>query len=101
MHLSRGWSQPCWAVTRRDELIGSARLLKTDPMSGLYESRFVADGCERARAAAEPQIRADVERQYASRIAAASLIHRWRLKREMNKQIAKLVAQVAPPDALF
>lgn len=65
------------------------------------ESGVVADGYDRARAAAESAIRAEVERQYAGRIANASVIQRWLLKREMNKLIAKRVSQIASPDALY
>jgi uncharacterized membrane protein len=70
-------------------------------MKTSHESGYVADGCERARAAIEPQIRAAVERQYASRIATASIIQRWRLKRQMNRQIAERLAHIAPPNALY
>ena len=76
-------------------------LLKTRSMKTSHESGFLADGCERARAATEPQIRADVEREYANRIAAAYIIQRWWLNREMNKQIAERVARIASPDALY
>ncbi len=65
------------------------------------KSGFVANGCERARFAAEPQIRADVEREYESRIATASIIQRWRLKWEMNRLIQKRLSQIAPRDALY
>jgi hypothetical protein len=70
-------------------------------MSSSRESRFVVDGYERARAAAEPQIRADVEQEYAIQLVNASVIERWRLKREMARVIAKRIDQAAPPDALY
>ncbi|MEZ6138510.1 MAG: hypothetical protein R3C53_26810 [Pirellulaceae bacterium] len=70
-------------------------------MKTSHETGFVADGFQRARVATESQIRKDIEREYASRIATASIIQRWRLKREMKKQIAERVARVAPPDALY
>ncbi len=70
-------------------------------MNASRESRIVVDGCSRARAAAEPKVRADVERQYADRLATASMIQRWRLKLEMKKQIAEQLAKIAPPDALY
>jgi hypothetical protein len=70
-------------------------------MNTSRESGLVANGCERARLAAEPQIRAEVEREYESRIANASLIQRWRLKREMNRLIKQRLSQIAPPDAIY
>ena len=64
-------------------------------------ARIVADGCGRARDAAEPAIRTQVEREYAQRLAAASPLQRLLLRREMRRQIASRVEQVAPLDGLY
>ncbi|MCA9147652.1 MAG: hypothetical protein KDA92_00065 [Planctomycetales bacterium] len=62
---------------------------------------FLADGCKRAQAAFEASIREEVEHQYADKLATASIVKRWTLTREIEKQIAERLAQVAPPEALY
>jgi hypothetical protein len=62
---------------------------------------FVAGGYERACAAALPQIRAELEREYRERLAAAGWLQRWRLRREMNRQIRKRLDRIAPRWGLY
>ena len=63
--------------------------------------RFVADGYGRARDAIEPEIRAEVEREFAKRLQTASFLKRWRLRREMAAEIKRRIHARAPPDALY
>ena len=62
---------------------------------------FVADGCRRARAAIEPQVRAEVQREFASELENASFLKRVRLRRQMEREIQRRVEAMAPPDALY
>ena len=62
---------------------------------------FVADGCRRARAAIEPRVRADVEREFAGKLENASFLKRLRLRRQMEREIQRRVEAMAPSDALY
>ena len=62
---------------------------------------FLADGHARARAAAEPHVRSQVESEYAKRLAACTNEERIRLRGEMAKVIAERIKEMAPPDALY
>jgi len=62
---------------------------------------FVADGHRRARTAAEPQVQAEVEREFADRLEHASGRERARLLREMEREIKRRIRGTAPPDALY
>jgi hypothetical protein len=62
---------------------------------------IVADGHERAVRALEPVVRAEVEAEYAERLAAASRWKRARLKQEIRREIERRIAERAPPDALY
>jgi hypothetical protein len=62
---------------------------------------FIEYGYQLARAAFEPEIRAAVVAEFAERLAVASLIERWRLRREMAREIERRLRQTAPPDALY
>lgn len=70
-------------------------------MAQADDSGFVADGCERAHDAIEPAIRAQVEQEYTDRLKAASPFQRYRLRRELNKEIQRRIDAQAPPDALY
>lgn len=65
------------------------------------ETRFVADGYERAVKAATPGIRAQVEREYAGRLSSAGWFKRLLLHCEMRSEIKRRVKLAAPPDALY
>lgn len=63
---------------------------------------FVADGHRRAAKANELVVRAAVEQQFATELAAASMFERMRLGFEMERQIREqLAALLPPPDALY
>ncbi|MEX0613586.1 MAG: hypothetical protein WD738_20615 [Pirellulales bacterium] len=48
-----------------------------------------------------PAIRAEVEREYAERLNTAGWFERWRLRREMRREVAKRRDHVAPPSGLY
>ncbi len=63
---------------------------------------IVADGYNRACAALEPAIRAEVRKEFAERLENASFLERLRLRREMAAEIERRVrAKAPPPDALY
>lgn len=65
---------------------------------------FVEDGYERAVQGFEIEIRAEVEAKYASQWEHCGFFQRRRLRREMEQEIARLVADRAKsisPTALF
>lgn len=62
---------------------------------------FVSDGRERGLEAAEPDIRKEIEAEYAAQIATASFVQRWWIKREISKRVSKRLADIYPPDALY
>ena len=63
--------------------------------------QFVQDGYRLAYAALEPSVRAAVEAEFAERLAVASLIERWQLRRAMAREVERRLQQMAPPDALY
>lgn len=66
-----------------------------------YCSRFVADGLGRARTALEPEVRQQVEGEFAAEWNASSLIHRWFLQRRIEREVARRLELQAPRDALY
>ena len=54
---------------------------------------FVEDGFRRLRAGIDAQVRPEVEARYAEALAAAGLLRRLRIRREMEREIARLVAE--------
>jgi hypothetical protein len=66
-----------------------------------HHDHFVADGCQRARAANYETIRMQVEQAYAERLAAAAFCKRWQLRREMQRDLERLLDRVAPPWGLY
>ena len=70
-------------------------------MAGKYNRHFVADGCERAQAAALDEIRATVEREYAERLQSAGWFKRMLLYREMRREIKRRLDRTAPPWGLY
>jgi hypothetical protein len=67
----------------------------------LPANRIVADGYWRARTALEPKIRDEVAAEYADRLEQATTWLRWRITREMEREITRRVHSQAPPDALY
>lgn len=64
-------------------------------------SGFVVNGRRNACVAAEAQVRADVESEYASQLATASIFVRWRLRWEIRKEIVKRINKIAPREAVY
>jgi len=65
------------------------------------DPHFVYDGYERARDASLLRIRAEVEREFAERWAAAGWLERLKLKRAMQREIECRLERVAPPWGLY
>ncbi len=61
---------------------------------------FVADGCDRAWNAMEAAVRQEIEAEFANAWSAAGFLGRWLLRRKINAEIARRLAERAPPDAL-
>lgn len=67
-----------------------------------HDSGFVAYGYRRARAAADPEIRAQVLTEYAERLAAAvGFWQRFWARRAIEREIDRRLDKIAPPDALY
>jgi hypothetical protein len=62
---------------------------------------IVADGYWRARKALAPQIREEVQAEYATKVQEASPSDRRRLERELEREIERRIREKAPPDALY
>jgi hypothetical protein len=63
---------------------------------------FHADGDMRLHQAIEPAIRAEVEREFAERLAgAASWWRRWTVRREIEREIGKRLRQKASEYTLY
>jgi len=62
---------------------------------------FVEDGDERLMAAWEAVVRPQVEAEYAESLSAATLFGRWRLRREMEREIKRRSDPGVSPEALF
>ena len=62
---------------------------------------IVADGQERARAAAMERVRAEVQRRFAPELARAGFWRRWALRLHLRREIQRRMEQIAPRDALY
>lgn len=62
---------------------------------------FVEDGRRRAQSAAEPAIRAEVEREFAAQLQQASFLKRSWVRRRIEREIKRRVAEKAPGDGLY
>ncbi len=62
---------------------------------------FIADGYERARAANEPIVRAEVESEYSAKLNGAAAADQRRIRRELEAEIRKRLDRRAPPNALY
>ena len=70
-------------------------------MAPSREEHFVADGYDRAVEASAPRIRAEVEAEYAGRLASANWYRRLLLRLEMRREIRRRLERVAPPWGLY
>jgi hypothetical protein len=59
-------------------------------------SAFVVDGYSRARAAIEPQIRAELEGEFAARLEAANGWQRFWLWRAIEREVQARLDKTAP-----
>jgi hypothetical protein len=76
-------------------------MLEVLAMARKDSNHFVEDGCERARAASIDTIRAEVQREFAERLASAGWWERVRLRYAMRREIKKRLDRVAPPWGLY
>jgi hypothetical protein len=51
--------------------------------------RFVHDDCERAYDGLKAQIRAEVEIEYSERLRSAGWFQRWRIDREIRREVSR------------
>jgi hypothetical protein len=72
-----------------------------DGMTRVSNLHFVFDGCKRARAAAMDSIRAEVEREFAERLANANVLQRYWLWRQMDREIERRLERLAPSGGLY
>ena len=70
-------------------------------MDDSYRIGFLADGYERAYAAAESYVRQQVETEFSARLKTATPEEERRLRREMAKLISEGIKKLAPPNALY
>ncbi len=63
--------------------------------------QFVADGCSRAQAAVEPEIRAQVIAEFSEPYEQAGFWQRLWLWRKIAREIDLRVSAIAPPDAYY
>jgi hypothetical protein len=62
---------------------------------------FVAGGCERAGEALEPEVRRQVEDEFADEWNRCGDVRRWFLRRKIKAEIARRLKELAPPGALY
>ena len=80
---------------------GYARRHVAKPKTMTTKDGFLADGYERAYDANEPVVRAEVQSEYAERLAKALSSERERIRNEMEVVIAERLEKLAPPDAHY
>jgi hypothetical protein len=59
----------------------------------LARSGFVADGYQRVTAGMEAEVRREIELKHANQCNTASLIRRWFLRRRVEREIRRCVAE--------
>jgi hypothetical protein len=70
-------------------------------MARCRDQHIVEDGRQRAEEAMAPQIHAEVEADYAERLASANWYHRLMLRWEISREIHRRFERVAPPWGLY
>lgn len=63
--------------------------------------RFVADGCQRARRVLHPTVEVEVATRYAEQLAGATWRQRLQLRRQIRREVAARIEQLAPERALY
>jgi hypothetical protein len=89
------------AINNGTASIETRQLVSAMPDRRSSRQGIVADGHRRAVRALEPVVRAEVEAEYAERLAAASRWKRALLKQEIRREIERCIAERAPRDALY
>lgn len=69
--------------------------------STFTRSSFVVFGFKRARSALKLDVRRQVEGEFAEQWKACGFVRRWFLRRKINAEIVRRLAERAPPDALY
>ena len=64
-------------------------------------AQFLNDGHQRARAALEPVIRAEVAAEYGQRLSQASFMQRWQLRLAIEREVDRRIECLAPRDAIY
>ena len=62
---------------------------------------FVENGRKRLLAGLRPVVKAQVEAEFAERLAAAAMADRAVLRREIEREIATRIQRFSSPDALY
>jgi hypothetical protein len=86
-----------------DHQVTAARIRSpmTAPKRRWFNDRFVQDGPGRLRAALESEIRPQVVAEYAERLASAGIWKRYRLRREIDREVRRRASEMIRPDALY
>lgn len=63
--------------------------------------KFVADGFHRSRLVNEPEIRKQVEAEFAPKLANANWLQRWKIRKQIDAEIDRRCDGLASPDALY
>ena len=75
--------------------------MTSTPKRRRSNDRFVVDGPERLRRAAEPKIRAQVVAEYAARFDSAGLWSRFWLRLKINREVSLRLSKINEPKALY
>ena len=67
--------------------------LNREACSGPIASGFVADGYTRLVCGIEAEVRSEVESQYADAWNSSRWLDRWRLKKQIDAEVAELTAR--------
>ena len=60
-----------------------------------HDAGFVANGFHRLCAAFDAEVRPEVEARYAEELAAPGRLRRWQIRRKIEREVARLVAERA------
>lgn len=77
------------------------RRVMRHPEMGAGRRGIVADGQARARAAAEPRIRKEVNGKYAEELGRAGLFRRMAIRIRIEREVRRRLREVAPDGAHY